>query len=90
MAKRRPTLAFDLAEATRHLGEADATLRELIAATAPLTLEREVAGSPYEALLEAIRAAKAPAKAQARSKARSKVRAKATPKRAPSKKAVRS
>jgi 3-methyladenine DNA glycosylase/8-oxoguanine DNA glycosylase len=54
MAKRRPTLAFDLAEATRHLGEGDAVLRELIAATAPFSLEREVAGSPYEALLEAI------------------------------------
>jgi 3-methyladenine DNA glycosylase/8-oxoguanine DNA glycosylase len=47
-------LAFDLAEALRHLSERDLQLRQLIAETAPFQIEVEDAQSPYEVLLEAI------------------------------------
>ena len=54
MAARRRALSFDLAEATRQLGERDDRLRELIAETAAFEIELEEARSPYEALLQAI------------------------------------
>jgi 3-methyladenine DNA glycosylase/8-oxoguanine DNA glycosylase len=47
-------LAFDLAEALRHLSARDLQLRQLIAETAPFQIEVEDAQSPYEVLLEAI------------------------------------
>jgi 3-methyladenine DNA glycosylase/8-oxoguanine DNA glycosylase len=47
-------LAFDLAEALRHLSERDQQLKQLIAEAAPFQIEVEDAQSPYEVLLEAI------------------------------------
>ena len=47
-------LAFDLAEALRHLSERDPQLKQLIAETAPFRIEVEDAQSPYEVLLEAV------------------------------------
>jgi 3-methyladenine DNA glycosylase/8-oxoguanine DNA glycosylase len=47
-------LAFDLAEALRHLSERDEQLKRLIAETAPFQIEVEDAQSPYEVLLESI------------------------------------
>ena len=47
-------LAFDLAEALRHLSERDDQLKRLIAETAPFQIEVEDAQSPYEVLLESI------------------------------------
>jgi 3-methyladenine DNA glycosylase/8-oxoguanine DNA glycosylase len=48
------TLAFDLAEATRHLSACDEKLAGLIAETAQFQAELDSAQSPYEALLESI------------------------------------
>jgi DNA-3-methyladenine glycosylase II len=48
------SLAFDLAEAVRHLSERDEQLKRLIAETAPFQIPAEEAQSPYEVLLEAI------------------------------------
>ena len=47
-------LAFELAEAVRHLSERDATLRALIAETVPFQIDVADAQSPYEVLLESI------------------------------------
>jgi DNA-3-methyladenine glycosylase II len=47
-------LAFDLAEALRHLSERDEQLRDLIAETAAFQIDVEDAQSPYEVLLESI------------------------------------
>ena len=47
------SLAFDLAEATRHLAAQDEKLAELISATAPFEI-RYAGDSPYEALMKAI------------------------------------
>jgi DNA-3-methyladenine glycosylase II len=47
-------LAFDLAEALRHLSERDEQLKRLIAETAPFRIDVEDAQSPYEVLLESI------------------------------------
>src|SRR5260370_9966231 len=49
-----PILAFDLAEATRHLAERDERLKQLIAETLPFQMDQDPLQSPYEALLEAI------------------------------------
>jgi DNA-3-methyladenine glycosylase II len=47
-------LAFDLAEAVRHLSEQDETLRGLITELAPFQIDVADAQSPYEVLLESI------------------------------------
>jgi len=47
-------LAFDLAEAIRHLSERDDVLKALVAETAPFQIDVEDAQSPYEVLLESI------------------------------------
>ncbi len=47
-------LAFDLAEAVRHLSERDDVLRALIADTVPFAIDVADAQSPYEVLLESI------------------------------------
>ncbi len=47
-------LAFDLAEAVRHLSERDEQLRKLIAELAAFEIDVEDAQSPYEVLLESI------------------------------------
>jgi DNA-3-methyladenine glycosylase II len=47
-------LAFDLADAVRHLSERDETLRSLIAQTAPFQIDVADAQSPYEVLMESI------------------------------------
>jgi DNA-3-methyladenine glycosylase II len=47
-------LAFDLAEALRHLSECDEQLKRLIAETTPFQIDAEDAQSPYEVLLESI------------------------------------
>jgi len=47
-------LAFDLAEALRHLSRCDQQLKRLIAETAPFEIDVEDALSPYEVLLESI------------------------------------
>jgi DNA-3-methyladenine glycosylase II len=49
-----PALPFDLAAATKHLSERDASLAELIRTCDPFQAEMEAHQSPYEALLEAI------------------------------------
>jgi DNA-3-methyladenine glycosylase II len=48
------TLPFDLAEATRHLGERDERLKSLIAETVAFEIDIAKARSPYEALVESI------------------------------------
>jgi DNA-3-methyladenine glycosylase II len=47
-------LAFDLAEALRHLSDCDEQLKRLIAETTPFKIDVEDAQSPYEVLLESI------------------------------------
>jgi 3-methyladenine DNA glycosylase/8-oxoguanine DNA glycosylase len=47
-------LAFDLAEALRHLSERDEILKALIAELAAFAIDVEAGQSPYEVLLEAI------------------------------------
>jgi DNA-3-methyladenine glycosylase II len=47
-------LAFDLAEALRHLSKRDEQLKELIEATASFKIDVEEGQSPYEALMKAI------------------------------------
>jgi len=47
-------LAFDLAEAVRHLSERDEILKALIAELAAFAIDVEAGQSPYEVLLEAI------------------------------------
>jgi DNA-3-methyladenine glycosylase II len=47
-------LAFDLAEAVRHLSERDECLKRLIAETVPFQIDVADAQSPYEVLLESI------------------------------------
>ncbi len=47
-------LSFDLAAATRHLGERDECLKRLIEEAPPFQIDIADAQSPYEALLEAI------------------------------------
>jgi DNA-3-methyladenine glycosylase II len=47
-------LAFNLAEAVRHLGECDETLRGLIADLVPFQIDVADAQNPYEVLLESI------------------------------------
>ena len=47
-------LAFDLAEAIRHLSERDECLKRLIAEMAPFEIDVADAQSPYEVLLESI------------------------------------
>jgi len=47
-------LAFDLAEAIRHLSERDECLKRLIADMAPFQIDVADAQSPYEVLLESI------------------------------------
>lgn len=47
-------LAFDLAEALRHLRDRDEQLKRLIAETAAFQIDMEDAQSPYEVLLESI------------------------------------
>ncbi len=47
-------LAFDLAEAVRHLSERDEQLKKLIAELAAFEIDVEDAQSPYEVLLESI------------------------------------
>ncbi len=47
-------LAFDLADALRHLSERDECLKRLIAETAPFVIDVADAQSPYEVLLESI------------------------------------
>src|ERR1700687_3969228 len=47
-------LAFDLAEATKHLAERDVCLKRLIEETLPFQIDVADAQSPYEALLESI------------------------------------
>jgi DNA-3-methyladenine glycosylase II len=47
-------LAFDLAEALRHLSGRDEQLKQLIAETAAFQIDVEDAQSPYEVLLESI------------------------------------
>ena len=47
-------LAFDLAEATKHLAERDECLKRLIGETLPFQIDVADAQSPYEALLESI------------------------------------
>jgi DNA-3-methyladenine glycosylase II len=49
-----PTLPFDLAVAMSHLSAKDEKLAELISATVQFRTDESAAGSPYEALLEAI------------------------------------
>ncbi len=48
------TLAFDLAEAVRHLSERDECLKRLIAEMTPFQIDVADAQSPYEMLLESI------------------------------------
>jgi len=48
------TLAFDLREALRHLGERDAVLRDLIENAAAFAIDADNGQSPYDVLLEAI------------------------------------
>src|SRR5450432_2142494 len=47
-------LAFDLADAVRHLSERDECLKRLIAETVPFQIDVADAQSPYEVLLESI------------------------------------
>jgi DNA-3-methyladenine glycosylase II len=47
-------LAFDLAEAVRHLSGCDAVLKSLIAETTPFQIDGDEGQSPYDVLLEAI------------------------------------
>src|SRR5208282_6048578 len=47
-------LAFDLAEAVRHLSERDECLKRLIAEVVPFQIDVADAQSPYEVLLESI------------------------------------
>ena len=47
-------LAFDLAEAIRHLSERDERLKHLIAETVPFQIDVADAQNPYEVLLESI------------------------------------
>jgi 3-methyladenine DNA glycosylase/8-oxoguanine DNA glycosylase len=47
-------IAFDLAEAIRHLSERDEKLKALISDLAPFQIEYEDVDSPYEILLESI------------------------------------
>src|SRR5271166_1501030 len=47
-------LAFDLAEAIRHLSERDECLKRLIADLEPFAIDVADAQSPYEVLLESI------------------------------------
>jgi DNA-3-methyladenine glycosylase II len=47
-------LAFELAEAVRHLSERDETLKTLIAETVPFQIDVADAQSPYEVLMESI------------------------------------
>ncbi len=47
-------LAFDLAEAVRHLCERDECLKRLIAEVAPFEIDVADAQSPYEVLMESI------------------------------------
>jgi 3-methyladenine DNA glycosylase/8-oxoguanine DNA glycosylase len=47
-------LAFELAEAVRHLSERDETLRTLIAETVPFRIDVADAQSPYEVLMESM------------------------------------
>ena len=47
-------LAFDLAEAVRHLSERDECLKRLMAEAAPFQIDVADAQSPYEVLLESI------------------------------------
>jgi DNA-3-methyladenine glycosylase II len=47
-------LAFELAEAVRHLSERDEILRALIAETVPFQIDVADAQSPYEVLMESI------------------------------------
>jgi DNA-3-methyladenine glycosylase II len=48
------SLAFDLAEATKHLAERDESLKRLIEETAPFQIDVADVQSPYEVLLESI------------------------------------
>jgi 3-methyladenine DNA glycosylase/8-oxoguanine DNA glycosylase len=48
------SISFDLAAATQYLAAKDDRLAELIQCTQPFQLDEVLAGSPYEALLEAI------------------------------------
>jgi DNA-3-methyladenine glycosylase II len=48
------SLAFDLAEAVRHLSERDEVLKELIEATRPFTIRFTSQESPYEVLVRSI------------------------------------
>jgi len=50
----RAILAFDLAQATKHLAERDECLKRLIGETLPFQIDVADAQSPYEALLESI------------------------------------
>jgi hypothetical protein len=45
-------IAFDLAEAVRHLSERDEQLRALIEELLPFKIEYEETESPYEILME--------------------------------------
>ncbi len=54
MTETPAILAFDLAEATKHLAERDGVLKRLIEETIPFQIDIEDAQSPYEALLESI------------------------------------
>src|SRR5581483_2769255 len=54
MATLASSVPFDLAEATRWLGERDERLKRLIAETRAFELAMEEARSPYEALLRSI------------------------------------
>jgi DNA-3-methyladenine glycosylase II len=47
-------LAFNLAEAVRHLAECDEVLKSLIAEAAPFQIDGDEGQSPYDVLLEAI------------------------------------
>ena len=49
-----PKLLFDLAEATRHLSERDAVLKELIAELRPFRINVSGQESPYEVLVRSI------------------------------------
>src|SRR2546423_2628497 len=54
MTAQTGALAFDLAEAMRHLSSADEILAALIAETAQFQTDADAEQSPYEALLESI------------------------------------
>lgn len=54
MPRKAPSVPFDVAAATRWLGERDERLRSLIDETPAFRLDLEEMRSPYEALLQAI------------------------------------